>query len=111
MNNDVHALVVSGSNLYAGGDFTVAGGKVSGYIARAYLLSLLPPLSVVRSGDGVMVSWLSVGTASFALEQADTLAPSVSWVPITASITDVGTNKSVTLPATNSQQFFRLHGP
>jgi len=72
MNDRVVALAVSGSNLYAGGGFTTAGGKVSAYIARAYL-PILPALSVLRSGTNVMVSWPSVDTASFALEQAGTL--------------------------------------
>jgi hypothetical protein len=31
----VYALAVSGTNLYAGGEFTTAGGKVSAYAARA----------------------------------------------------------------------------
>ena len=67
----VSALAVSGSDLYAGGEFTTAGGKVSPYIARAYLPTL-PTLSVLRSGipqGGIMVSWPSVDTASFTLEQ------------------------------------------
>src|SRR5437867_3808936 len=50
----VYALAVSGSDLYAGGYFTTAGGKVSAYIARAYLPAL-PMLSVFRSGTNVMV--------------------------------------------------------
>src|SRR6185436_16714028 len=33
----VFALAISGSNLYAGGSFTTAGGKASAYIARAVL--------------------------------------------------------------------------
>ena len=33
----VYALAVSGSDLYAGGDFTTAGGKVSAYVAKANL--------------------------------------------------------------------------
>ena len=113
MNYIVAALAVSGSDLYAGGGFTTAGGKVSAYIARAYLLTL-PTLSVLRSGipqGGIMVSWPSADTASFALEQAGTLAPPATWVTNVASITDDGTNKSVTLPATNSAQFFRLRRP
>src|SRR5438105_154384 len=31
----VSALAVSGSDLYAGGSFTTAGGKVTGYVAKA----------------------------------------------------------------------------
>ena len=91
----------------------MAGGKVSGYTARAYLPNL-PALSVLRSGipqGGIMVSWPSADTAGFALEQADTLAASASWVTNAASVTDDGTNKAVTVPATNGAQFFRLRGP
>ncbi len=110
LNDGVSALVVLGSDLYAGGSFTTAGGKVSAYIARAHLPSR-PALSVVRSGKGVMVSWPSVDAAGFALQQADKLAPPISWVPVTVSITDAGSNKAVTIPATNSHQFFRLQGP
>jgi hypothetical protein len=109
MNNYVNALAVSGSDLYAGGSFTTAGGKASAYIARANLLTLpLPALSVLGSSTNVMVSWPSADTAGFGLEQAGALAPPASWVTNTASVTDDGTNKSVTLPATNSPQFFRL---
>ncbi len=104
------ALAVSGSDLYAGGGFTTAGGKVSAYIARAYLLPL-PELSVRRSGAEVMVSWPSADTAGFALEQAGTLAAPPGWITSSATVTDDGTNKSVTLPPTNTSQFFRLRGP
>jgi hypothetical protein len=110
MDGSVSALAVSGSDLYVGGSFTMAGGKFSAYIARAYLLPL-PELSVRRSGADVMVSWPSADTAGFALEQAGTLAAPPSWITNAASVTDDGTNKSVTLPATNSPQFFRLRGP
>jgi hypothetical protein len=106
----VLALAVSGNNLYAGGGFTMAGGKVSAYIARAYLLPL-PTLSVLPSGPNVLVSWPSPDTAGFALQQASTLLSPSAWVTTTATITDDGTNKSALLPATNSAQFFRLRGP
>jgi hypothetical protein len=106
----VSALAVSGSDLYAGGSFTTAGGKVSGYIARAYRPTL-PALSALRSGTNVKVSWPSADTAGYALEQAATVAARTTWVTNAASVTDDGTNKSVTLPATNSLQVFRLRRP
>jgi hypothetical protein len=113
MDYYVFALAASGSDLYAGGYFTTAGGKVSPYIARAYLLPL-PTLSVLRSSiprGGITVSWPSADTASFTLEQAGTLAPPASWVTNAASIADDGANRSATLAATNSAQFFRLRRP
>ena len=104
------ALAVSGSDVYAGCYFTTAGGKVSVYVARAYLLTL-PTLSVLRSGTDVTLSWPSVDAAGFALEQADALAAPANWVTNTSNVSNDGTNKSVTFPATNSPQFFRLRSP
>ena len=88
----VSSLAMSGSDLYASGQFTTAGDKVSAYIARAYLPTP-PTLSVLRSGQDVMISWPSTDTASFALQQAGTLAAPASWVTNTASVTDDGANK------------------
>ena len=48
------ALAVSGSDLYAGGEFTTAGGKVSAYIARAYLLPLPGSLTVTLGPAGAV---------------------------------------------------------
>ena len=106
----VSALVVLGTDLYVGGYFTTAGGKVSPNIARAYLPTL-PALSMLSSGTDATVSWPSVDTLGFALEQAGTLVNPATWVSNTASITDDGTTKSVTIPATNPAQFFRLRRP
>lgn len=106
----VSALAVSGSDLYAGGWFSTAGGKVSPYIARAYLLPL-PALSVLRSGSEVVVSWPSADTSDFTLDQAGTLAATARWVTNSASATDDGINKSVSVPGTDPAQFFRLRRP
>jgi len=106
----VSALAVSGSDLYVGGAFTTAGGKVSANIARAYLLDL-PTLSLRRSGTDVEVSWPSADTAGFVLEQANTLTRPASWIPNTRGVTDYGTRRSVTLRGMNSAQFFRLRRP
>jgi hypothetical protein len=107
---DVRALAVSGSDLYAGGRFTTAGGKVSALIARAYLLAL-PTLSVLRSGENVTLSWPAVDTAGFALQQTGVLAAPEGWVTNSATVINDGANKSVTLPGTSNSQFFRLRRP
>jgi hypothetical protein len=106
----VSALAVSGSDLYAGGSFITAGGKVSASIIRAYLPAL-PTLSVHHSSEQVTISWRAVDTAEFALEQTGSLAVLSLWVPNSATITDDGANKSVTLPTTDSPQLFRLRRP
>jgi hypothetical protein len=103
-------LAILGNDLYVGGAFTNAGGKASARIARAYL-GTVPALSVGQSGLDAVVSWPSVDTQDFTLEQTATLTPSGNWVLNTATIVDDGTNKSVTIPATNPAQFFRLRRP
>jgi hypothetical protein len=110
MNDYVSALAVSGNDLYAGGGFITAGGKVSGYAARAYI-GIRPRLSILRSGANVTLSWPSAGTAGFLLEHAPTVAHPASWTANGAPVTDNTTNKSVSIPATSSQQFFRLRKP
>jgi hypothetical protein len=92
------------------GFFTTAGGKMSTYIARAYLPQL-PALSSLRDGGQVVVSWPSADTDIFTLETTGTLNPPLTWISPAANLTDDGTNKSVTIPATNSAQFFRLRRP
>ena len=103
----VSALAVSDTDLLAGGDFTLAGGKLSSFIARAYRLAL-PPLSVLRSGPEVTVSWPAAGTADFILEQAGALAAPVNWEASSAPVANDGTSRSVSVPAINTTQFFRL---
>ena len=107
MNNAVRALTVAGNDLYAGGDFITAGGKVSAYIAHAYLVRY-PTISLLRSGPDLTVSWPSADAAGFLLEQAEALAAPASWVTNSTTVNDDGTNKWVTLSATNSAQFCRL---
>jgi hypothetical protein len=110
MNGYVTALAVAGNDLFVGGNFTTAGGKLSGYIARAYLPTL-PDLSLHASGSEVIVSWPSVNTDEFTLEQTDKLANSPTWVTNGANVTDDGTNKLLSIPATNKAQYFRLRRP
>jgi hypothetical protein len=70
-----------------------------------------PLLSIRSSGTVLTLFWPSARTAGFVLEQSSDLGMPQGWTTNTATVSDDGTNKSVTLPATNSLQFFRLHLP
>jgi len=68
-------------------------------------------LSVRHSGANIVVSWPSVNTADFTLEQTGMLNAPVSWVENTDPVIDDGVKRSVIVPATNNPQFFRLRRP
>jgi len=103
----VLALAVSGSDLYAGGGFTTAGGKVSCYVARAYLER--PFLSILHSGGDVTLSWPTF-YESFVLQQNPDAANTNGWSDATCPLTTNGATKSATVPLTPPNQFFRLMG-
>ena len=105
MNEWVWPLAVSGSDLYAGGAFTAAGGKVSGYVARAYLELLT--LSILRSGGEMTLSW-PLFYGGFVLQQNPDVAGTNSWSNSNHPLTTNGAIKSATVPLTPGNQFFRL---
>jgi hypothetical protein len=76
-------------------------------MARAYLPNL-PVLSVHPAATDVTVSWPSSDAVGFGLEQANALSGPANWITNTANMIDDGTNMSVTFPATNGPQFYRL---
>jgi len=120
IDGGVSVLAVSGSDLYAEGEFTTAGGKVSGYATRA----VPPDASVHSSGT---CSWpapqarslrrqyslLAIGWQAQA-SSWNTRPPwptPASWTTGVARVTDNTTNKSVSIRATDSQKFLRLRKP
>jgi len=89
----------------SGGNYSVNGG-FWGLIA-AVQTSGGPLLAVTASGSNVIVSWPSPGTG-FVLQENPDLANPNGWANSGLSITDNGTTKSVTVPASAGNKYFRL---
>jgi hypothetical protein len=103
------ALAVDGSgNVFVTG-YSISSDGSTDYLTIKYSPAGMPLLTITRTPTNtVAVSWPSAETAGFALEEASTLTEPVIWGTNTAAATDDGTNKSVTVPATNTARFFRL---
>src|SRR5207248_9754407 len=56
-----------------------------------------PTLSVTLSNAVVTISWQSATSAAFGLESTTNLNPVVVWTPVTNSVSDNGTIKSVNI--------------
>jgi hypothetical protein len=83
------------------------GGRVD---MGAYQSGYPPPstkLSIFRSGSNVVLQWPSKGPSDIVLEKSSDLTATESWTQVVAYVSDDGTNKFMTIPATNSVQFFR----
>src|SRR5881409_803678 len=98
MNADVLALALSGSDLYAGGVFTTAGGKVSAYVARAIVYP--PVLAIEGDGDGgYFIRFSGVPGSAYRLQRAPGLTgPWAASSPQTA-------------PASGQVEFWDLFPP
>jgi hypothetical protein len=94
----VSALAVSGSELYAGGNFTTAGGKVSAYVARAIVN---PPVLVIESDGfgGCFLRFSGVPGSDYRLQRAAVL--SGSWA----------TSSPQTAPASGFLEFWDVFPP
>jgi hypothetical protein len=108
----VSALAISETNLYAGGWFTKAGGKVSPYLARAVLGDApgYNQLTGEPSPNGAMqFSYIGYPATNYSLDRTFNLAPPVDWVgqqsnPMTVSGVLMFTNN----PAPGTNNFWRV---
>jgi hypothetical protein len=109
----VHALAVSGSGLYVGGDFYTAGGKVSAYLAKADLLlaaGTAPALAVTRtSTNTVMFSW-PLSSANFTLQQNLDLN-TTNWVTPYEAVNSNESMKYIIVDPPSGNRFYRLFKP
>jgi hypothetical protein len=87
-----------------GGNYSLTGGFWS-LISVVQTLGS-PTLTVTHSGNNVIVSWPSPSTG-FSLQQNSNLSTS-TWLASGFTISDDGTNKSITITGATGNLFFRL---
>ena len=73
------------------------------------VLSLTPVLQIAPSLPNVIIFWTTNASGN-ALKQTPSLAPPITWSPVTNSITVIGSNNTVTIDATNAAKYYELIG-
>ena len=113
MNDEVNALAVSGSTLYAGGGFTTAGTNVSAYAAMANLpgAPVSPAIIATNSAFGLTngVFGFDVSGSPGASVVIEGSADLQTWIPLqTNALGGAGLLYfSDPQAVTNSQRFYR----
>jgi len=104
----VNAVTLSGSNLFVGGRFTTAGGKVSAYLARADLAGGIAPTLTLRptSTGTMLVSW-PLSSASFTLQQNPDLN-TANWVTPAEAVNSNDSIKYIIVGSPSGNRFYRL---
>jgi hypothetical protein len=87
-----------------GGNYSLTGGFWS-LISVVQTLGS-PTLTITHLGNNVIVSWPSPSTG-FSLQQNSNLSTS-NWTAAGFTISDDGTNKSITISGASGNLFFRL---
>jgi len=109
----VGALAAFGSDLYVGGEFTTAGGKLSYFFGHWNALGqtgYIPTLRLSSVSGGLTFSW-PAAAEGFLLETVDKLSPAATWTPVPLAPDLVGDQNLFTVRPTNGSGFFRLNGP
>jgi hypothetical protein len=83
VNDFVYALAVLGSDLYAGGPFTIAGGKVSAYLAKARIGSAAN--SVTASDPLAAIQFSAVVGYEYDVQRATNLLAPIAWTTLTTT--------------------------
>ena len=93
---------------------SAAAGSGLGNYAISYVNGLLtvaaPLLNFVFSHPNMVLSW-PTNAAAFVLNRTASLAPPVTWTPVTSGITVNGTNDTITINASSGNQFYTLTAP
>jgi hypothetical protein len=96
-------MASTGTELFAGGGFTGAGGTTSTRIA---LWHIPHSLSIQRTGSDVTLSWPATGT-NFLLEATSDLG-AADWQGVSGAPSILNDQCVVTLAPGPGNQFFRL---
>jgi len=102
------SFVISGVRMVDAGDYTVVITNLVGSVTStvATLTVPAPPtLQISQVGSEVLLRW-PVFYAGYQLLAADD--PTSAWAPLAVAVTTNDSTATATLPATNSQQYFRL---
>ena len=87
--------------------YVVDGSDIGAYELQSYPAAAAIPLTITRSGNGVIISWPS--SSCFVLQQSSTLNPP-NWGN-TPPFNIVGGQKQVTIAPATGNLFFRLFHP
>ena len=99
MNSYVYALAASDTNLYAGGNFTTAGGKASAYVACAHLPNT-PPVPGPHYLGAVVNTPLTISASALAALDYDADGDPLSIIAVSGTSTN-GPAGNVTLSGGN----------
>jgi hypothetical protein len=97
---------LNASAAMTGGDFSVTGGFWS---LLAVQTPGAPLLTIAYSGPKAVISWPSSSTG-FVLQQNSDLT-TTNWTASVFTLSDDGTNKSITITSPTGNLFFRLSSP
>jgi hypothetical protein len=105
------SLAVLGNDLFVGGDFLTAGGKVSPYLARARI-SFTPDNFVLKANAPVALAntliYSGVPNCPYVIQYATNLTDS-PWFTLSTNVPATnGVGTAIDSAATDSQRFYRV---
>jgi Carbohydrate binding domain len=103
------SLSVTGELSFLSLLFFNAGGMpiTTWYLDDVSITNTSPPLVLTPTNQSVIVTWPSPAT-NYTLQTTTNLAAPINWLAVTNTAQSNAAAFSVTLPATNRSQFFRL---
>jgi hypothetical protein len=109
---DVRTLATWGTNVYLGGNFGGAGGKISAHVARA-VVGNAPGYNrlagTLLTGGAMQLSYIGYPATTHALDRTFNLAPPVNWVGQQTNIMTVsGVMLFTNTPAPGTNNFWRV---